>query len=110
MPDATDDNGNTWNSRAKWAFAGFAIIGAFFLLAEHRAHVLPFLPWLILLACPLMHVFMHGGHGGHGSHHDGGGDPPRGANEGSAGNKPEGSWDGDGNSKGESHSHPGGRP
>lgn len=26
-----------------------------------------YLPWLVLLACPLMHVFMHGGHqhGGH---------------------------------------------
>jgi hypothetical protein len=27
--------------------------------------VLPLLPWLLLLACPLMHVFMHGRHGGH---------------------------------------------
>jgi hypothetical protein len=26
------------------------------------------LPWLILLACPLLHVFMHGGHAGHGGH------------------------------------------
>jgi hypothetical protein len=26
------------------------------------------LPWLLILACPLMHVFMHGGHGGHGGH------------------------------------------
>jgi hypothetical protein len=23
---------------------------------------------LLLLACPLMHIFMHHGHGGHGSH------------------------------------------
>jgi hypothetical protein len=23
------------------------------------------LPFLVLLACPLMHFFMHGGHGGH---------------------------------------------
>jgi len=34
---------------------------------EHRAHLLGWLPWLFLLACPLMHVFMHGGHG-HGGH------------------------------------------
>jgi hypothetical protein len=27
------------------------------------------LPYLLLLACPLMHVFMHRGHGGH--HHPG---------------------------------------
>jgi hypothetical protein len=30
--------------------------------------VLGILPYLLLLACPLMHVFMHGGHGGHGGH------------------------------------------
>ncbi len=42
-----------------------AIIG-FFLVMEHRAHLLGILPWLILALCPLMHIFMHGGHGGHG--------------------------------------------
>jgi hypothetical protein len=62
MSDPTDDSGEAWRSRARWALAGFAMIAAFLLLAEHRAHVLPLLPWLILLACPLMHVFMHGEH------------------------------------------------
>ena len=109
MPDHTEHNGKAWSTRAKWAFLGFAIIGAFFLLAEHRAHVLPFLPWLILLACPLMHMFMHGGHGGHGGHHGGGG-RPQGGNGGSSETKPEGSWDGDAGPKGEGHSHHGGRP
>lgn len=61
-----------WPRRATWAFLVFASIGAFFLLVEHRAHVLPWLPWLILAACPLMHVFMHGGHGGHHNHRNGG--------------------------------------
>ena len=28
------------------------------------------LPFLLILACPLMHVFMHGGHGGHGGGDD----------------------------------------
>ena len=46
----------------------FLAIGAFFLITEHRAHLLGWLPWLILLACPLLHMFMHGGHGGHGNH------------------------------------------
>lgn len=55
------------NARWKIAFAVFAAIGAFFLLTEHRAHVFGFLPYLLILACPLMHLF-HGGHGGHGSH------------------------------------------
>lgn len=36
-------------------------------LTEHRAHVFGFLPYLLILACPLMHLF-HGGHGGHGRH------------------------------------------
>jgi hypothetical protein len=44
-----------------------AIAGAL-LLTEHRAHVLGVLIYLPLLACPLMHFFMHGGHGGHGGH------------------------------------------
>ena len=53
----------------------FAIIGAFFLLSEHRAHVLPYLPWLLLAACPLLHMFMGHGHGGHGKqNHDHGTD------------------------------------
>jgi hypothetical protein len=47
----------------KWG--AIAIIG-YYLLTEHRAHVIAFLPYLFLLACPLMHLFMHGGHGGHG--------------------------------------------
>jgi hypothetical protein len=38
------------------------------LLFRHNAHLFQWLPFLILLACPLMHVFMHGGHGGHGQH------------------------------------------
>ena len=28
-------------------------------------HALGALPYLLLLACPLMHLFMHHGHGGH---------------------------------------------
>lgn len=59
-------------ARAKWAFAGFLVLAAFYLVAEHRAHLLGALPWLLLLACPLMHLFMHhGGHRhGHGGHDD----------------------------------------
>jgi len=51
--------GRTW-----WVFGGFAAIAIVLLAFEHRAHLLGWLPWLILLACPLMHLFMHGGHGG----------------------------------------------
>ena len=52
----------------RWLFWGFALIAAYFLLTEHRAHVFQYLPFILLLACPLMHVFGHGGHGGHGGH------------------------------------------
>ena len=55
-------------SRARRVFYGFLAIAGFFLLTEHRAHVLGILPYLFLLACPLMHMFMHHGHGGHGRH------------------------------------------
>ena len=58
-----------WRSKAGIVTCGFLLIGAFFLLTEHWAHVLGVLPYLLILACPLMHLFMHRGHGGHGGHH-----------------------------------------
>ena len=57
-----------------------AILG-FLVYTGHSAHLLGVLPYLLILACPLMHIFMHGGH-----HHH-------------SGNESE---------KGESHSHGGG--
>ena len=43
------------------ALAGLGI----YLFATHTGHVLAALPYLLLLACPLMHLFMHGGHDHH---------------------------------------------
>jgi DUF2933 family protein len=54
------------SSRTGPVLLGFLAIAAFFLITEHRAHLLGILPYLLLLACPLLHLFMHGGHGGHG--------------------------------------------
>jgi hypothetical protein len=51
--------------RLNWYFLGFLAVAGYFLLTEHRAHVVPYLPFLLLLARPLMHLFMHRGHGGH---------------------------------------------
>lgn len=44
---------------------GLLAIAGTYLWTEHRAHLLGALLWLPLLACPLMHLFMHHGHGGH---------------------------------------------
>lgn len=60
--------GGFLTSRARLVFIGFALIAGALLFTEHRAHVLGVLIWLPLLACPLMHVFMHHGHGSHGGH------------------------------------------
>lgn len=51
--------------RLTLAATGFLIVAAFFLATEHRAHAFGLLPVLLLLACPLLHIFAHGGHGGH---------------------------------------------
>ena len=67
---------NGWfKSRSRLVLLAFLAIAGFFLITEHTAHVLGILPYLLLLACPLIHLF-HRGHGrGHGSH--GGGTPSR---------------------------------
>ena len=66
------DSAEKTTSRAKWVFIGFAAVAAYFLITEHRAHLSGWLAsygiWLVLLACPLMHMFMHHGHDDHGGH------------------------------------------
>lgn len=61
--------GRSWiRSRSGLVLLAFLGIAGFFLVTEHTAHVLGVLPYLLLLACPLLH-FLHGGHGGgHGGH------------------------------------------
>jgi DUF2933 family protein len=66
MATQPNDHGCGWfRSRTGLALVVFLAIAAFFLLTEHTAHVFGALPFLLILACPLMHLFMHGGHGGH---------------------------------------------
>jgi hypothetical protein len=55
--------------RSRYVFWGFVAVAAFYLLAEHRAHVLYFLPYLLVLACPLMHLFHHGHRHGESASH-----------------------------------------
>ncbi|TGD97707.1 DUF2933 domain-containing protein [Methylobacterium nonmethylotrophicum] len=40
-----------------------------YLLMSHTGHMLSALPYLLLIACPLIHVFMHHGHR-HDERHD----------------------------------------
>lgn len=61
--DQTSTTRNKW--RSSLALLGFLAIAAFFFLSEHRAHALGILPFVLLLLCPLLHLFGHGGHGGH---------------------------------------------
>ena len=64
-----------WQSRYAIGLLVMGAVAAYFLLSEHRAHFLGALPLLLLLSCPLMHVFMHHDHGGHDgghAHHQGG--------------------------------------
>ena len=80
MPELDDDNPELRDfSRRFWytlprtatvlALATAAVIAGFYLLREHWGHVLGYWPYLLLLACPLMHLMHgHGGHGGHGNH------------------------------------------
>ncbi len=62
-----------WFSSNGLAAGGLIAISSYFLLIEHREHLFQWLPYLILLLCPLMHIFMHGGHD-HGKSGDHGGD------------------------------------
>lgn len=54
-----------WRSPAGIALLVATLVAGFYLVTEHRAHLFGVLPYLFLLACPLMHLFMHHGHGGH---------------------------------------------
>ena len=54
-----------FRSYRAWVILGFAVIAAVYLVFWHGAHVAAVLPFLILLACPLMHLFMHRHHDGH---------------------------------------------
>jgi len=59
------------NKRSFWATPqglaalGLIAVAVYVLIIEHGKHLAPWLPFLILLLCPLMHILMHGGHGEH---------------------------------------------
>ena len=69
MADDKPQGISKWRSPFGLFMVAAGVIGAYYLMTEHLTHVTQAVPYLILLACPLMHLF-HGGHGhGHGGHH-----------------------------------------
>jgi DUF2933 family protein len=66
----SEANWRTWLIRTPlgWALSlAIAAVGLY-LLITHTGHVLGAVPYLLLLACPLMHIFGHGGHKHGGPH------------------------------------------
>lgn len=66
MDRPSPPNGRTpfWRGRRGVALGMLMLIGLFYLIREHADHSLQALPYVILLLCPLMHLFGHK-HGGH---------------------------------------------
>lgn len=60
-----------WTGLIRSPFSSILTLGAGLLgvqlLATHTGHIVAALPYLLLMVCLLMHLFMHGSHG----HHDG---------------------------------------
>lgn len=68
--DQSEQSTSFWKSGGGVALIMLGLVVAFYLIREHWTHLGRSWPYLLLLMCPLMHLFMHGGHGhgGHGGH------------------------------------------
>lgn len=69
MPEQNERRGTWFRSRANVALLVFLGIIGYFLIMEHWPHVIQALPYLLILVCIVMHLFMHRGHG-HGGNTD----------------------------------------
>lgn len=54
-----------WRSPLGIFMLAAGAVGVYYLLTEHLTHVTQAIPYLVLLACPLMHFFHGHGHAGH---------------------------------------------
>ncbi|WP_200956070.1 DUF2933 domain-containing protein [Pelomonas sp. Root1444] len=59
-----------WQTPAGAFMLVAGLVGLYYLLTEHLTHFTQAIPFLFLLACPLMHLFGHH----HGGHHQQGND------------------------------------
>ena len=54
-----------------WIFFAFLLMAVVLLWEEHRAHILGVIPYLFLLACPLIHLLHGHGHRRNTDHEEG---------------------------------------
>ena len=64
---STEQYRSFWLSGKGLTVIALIALAGYFLLIKHGQHLAAWLPLLVVLLCPLMHLFMHRGHG-----HDGG--------------------------------------
>lgn len=71
--------GANWSRINQWLLWSGLAGAVAWMFWQHNAHLLQLLPFLFILACPLMHVFGHGHHGHHGRRSGDAQEPPEGA-------------------------------
>jgi hypothetical protein len=67
MNEQTNFNLKQWlQSPTGLVWIAILSITALFLIKEYAAYIVNLLPYLFLMLCPLLHIFMHSGHESHG--------------------------------------------
>lgn len=66
----SESNWRVWLIRTPlgWGLSLAVAAAGLYLLVTHTGHVLGALPYLLLMACPLMHLLHGHGRHGHGDH------------------------------------------
>lgn len=59
----SDSQDSFWKSSRGIALVMLGLVVAFYLIREHWSHLGQRWPYLLLLLCPAIHLFMHRGHG-----------------------------------------------
>jgi hypothetical protein len=57
-----------WRTPAGLMFLALLVAAMAFWATGHRAHIMVVVPYLVLMACPLMHLFHHRKHQGRYGH------------------------------------------
>ena len=54
-----------WKTRSGQAVIFTIGLASVIIIVEHGEHLLPYAPYLLLLLCPVLHIFMHRKHDSH---------------------------------------------